>query len=182
MAVHGGAAEAEARREPTEARLGATETLTPAEARREQARLAATETLTPAEARREPTEARLAATETLTPAKARREPTEARPAAAMSPAPAEMPKQPRECSQGTPQPQQLRDQPKGHSARQQQELEEPSPPNMDWPRSQGEEDVMHSSRRAESQDETAAEVRPCPPRMWSEDAGELGRQPKWQRR
>jgi hypothetical protein len=88
---------------------------------------------------------------------------EAQLAAAMSLARAEMPKQPQECSQRTPQPQQLRDQPKGHSVRQQQELEEPSPPNTDWPRSQGEEDAMHNSRRAEPQDETAAEVRPTPP-------------------
>jgi hypothetical protein len=84
---------------------------------------------------------------------------EAQLAAAMSLAPAEMPKQP----QRTPQPQHLRDQPKGHSARQQQVLEKPSPPNMDWPRSQGEEEAMHNSRRAEPQDETAAEVRPTPP-------------------
>jgi hypothetical protein len=62
-----------------------------------------------------PTETRLAATETMTPAVARREPTEARLAAAMSLAPEEMPKQPRECSQRTPQPHHLRDQPKGHS-------------------------------------------------------------------
>jgi hypothetical protein len=109
------------------------------------------------------TEAWLAATETLTPAEARRGPTEARLAATESLAPAEMPKQPQECSQRTPQPQHLRDQPKGHSVRQQRELEEPSPSNMDWPRSQGEEDAMHNSRRAESQDETAAEVQPMPP-------------------
>jgi hypothetical protein len=80
----------------------------------------------------------------------------------MSLAPAETPKQPQECSQRTPQPQHLRDQPKGHSVRQQQKLEEPSPPNMDWPRSQGEEDAMHNSRRAKLQEETAAEVRPTP--------------------
>ncbi len=47
--------------------------------------------------------------------------------------------------------------------RQQQELEVPSPPNMDWSRSQGEEDAMHNSRQAEPQEETAAEVRPTPP-------------------
>ena len=51
---------------------------------------------------------------------------EAQLAAAMSLAPAEMPEQPQECSQRTPQPQHLRDQPKGHSVRQQQKLEEPS--------------------------------------------------------
>ena len=84
-------------------------------------------------------------------------------AAAMSLAPAEMTKQPQECGQRTPQPQHLRDQPKGHSVRQQRELCEPSPSNVDWPRSQGEEDAMHNSRRAEPQDETAAEVQPTPP-------------------
>jgi hypothetical protein len=88
---------------------------------------------------------------------------EAQLAAVMSLAPGEMPKQPQECSQRTPQPKHLRDQPKGHSVLQQQELEEPSPPNMDWPSSQGEEDAMHNGRRAEPQDETAAEVRPTPP-------------------
>ncbi|MFN9940934.1 MAG: hypothetical protein ACK56I_15800, partial [bacterium] len=76
-------------------------------------------------------------------------PTEARLAVTESLAPAEMTKQPQECGQRTPQPQQLRDQPKGHSVRQQQELYEPSPSNMDWPRSQGEEDAMHNSRRTE---------------------------------
>ena len=69
--------------------------------------------------------------------------------AAMSLAPAEMPEQPRECSQRTPQPQHLRDQSKGHSVRQQRELYEPSPSNMDWPRNPGEEDAMHNSRHAE---------------------------------
>jgi hypothetical protein len=124
----------------------------------------------PAEARVEPPEAQQAATGTLAPTEAHREPTEAQLAAtkaqlaaAMSLAPAETPKQPQECSQRTPQPQHLRDQPKGQSVRQQQKLEEPSPPNMDWPRSQGEEDAMHNSRRAQPQDETAAEVRPTPP-------------------
>jgi hypothetical protein len=34
---------------------------------------------------------------------------------------------------------------------------------MDWSRSQGEEDVMHNSRRAEPQDETAAGVWAMPP-------------------
>ncbi len=43
-------------------------------------------------------------------------------AAAASLAPAEMTKQPQECGQRTPQPQHLRDQPKGHSVRQQREL------------------------------------------------------------
>jgi hypothetical protein len=143
--------------------------------------LAATETLTPAEACREPTEARLAATETLTPAKARREPTEARLAAAMSLAPAEMPKQPRECSQRTPQPQQLRDQPKGHRARQQQELEKLHP--LTW--------ISHVARAKRTRCTTAGELShkmrrlpKCgqrPRRMRPEDAGELGRQPKWQR-
>jgi hypothetical protein len=97
------------------------------------------------------------------PAKARVEPPEAQLAAAMSLAPAEMPKQPQECNQRTPQPQHLRDQPKGHSVRQQQELEEPPPPHMDQSHSQGEEDAMHNSRRAETQDETAARVRAMPP-------------------
>ncbi len=97
------------------------------------------------------------------PAEARVELPEVQLAAAMSLAPAETPKQPQECSQRTPQPQHLRDQPKGHSVRQQQELEEPSPPHMDWSRSQGEEDAMHNSRRAEPQDETAAGVRAMPP-------------------
>ncbi len=69
-------------------------------------------------------------------------------AAAASLASAEMTKQPQECGQRTPQPQHLRDQPRGHSVRQQRELYEPSPSNVDWPRSQGEEDVMHNSRRA----------------------------------
>jgi hypothetical protein len=72
------------------------------------------------------------------PAEARVEPPEAQLAAAMSLASAETPKQPQECSQRTPQPQHLRDQPKGHSVRQQQELEAPSPPHTDRPRSQGE--------------------------------------------
>jgi hypothetical protein len=81
----------------------------------------------------------------------------------MSLAPAETPKQPQECSQRTQQPQHQRDQPKGHSVRQQQKLEEPSPPHMDGSRSQGKEDAMHNSRRAEPQDETAAGVRAMPP-------------------
>jgi hypothetical protein len=102
-------------------------------------------------------EAQLAATEAKVAA------TEVQLAAAMSLAPAETPKQPQECSQRTQQPQHQRDQPKGHSVRQQQKLEEPSPPHMDWSRSQGEEDAMHNSRRAEPQDETAAGVRAMPP-------------------
>ncbi len=97
------------------------------------------------------------------PAEARVEPPEAQLAAAMSLTSAETPKQPQECSQRTPQPQHLRDQPKGHSVRQQQDLEEPSPPHTDRPRSQGEEDVMHNSRRAEPQDETTAGEQAMPP-------------------
>jgi hypothetical protein len=81
----------------------------------------------------------------------------------MSLAPAEMPEQPQECSQRTPQPQHLRDQPKGHSVRQQRELGETSPPHTDRPRSQGQEDTMQNSRRAEPQDETADGVRAMPP-------------------
>jgi len=100
---------------------------------------------------------------------------EAQLADASSLAPAEMPKQPQECSQRTPQPQHLRDQPKGHSVRQQQELEEPSLPNMDWPRSQGEEDAMHSQMRR------LLECRKCPRQMRSEGAGRLGNWMKWQR-
>jgi hypothetical protein len=68
-------------------------------------------------------------------------------AAAASLAPAEVTKQPQECGQRTPQPQ--RDQPKGQSVRQQRELYELSPSNMVWPRSQGEEDAMHYSRRTD---------------------------------
>jgi hypothetical protein len=68
-----------------------------------------------------------------------------------------------ECSQRTQQPQHQRDQPKGHSLRQQQKLEEPSPPHMDWSRSQGKGDAMHNSRRADPPDETAAGVRAMPP-------------------
>jgi hypothetical protein len=36
-----------------------------------------------------------------------------------------------------------------NSVRQQRELYEPSPSNVDWPRSQGKEDAMHNSQRAE---------------------------------
>ncbi len=78
-------------------------------------------------------------------------------------APAETPKQPQECSQRTQQPQHQRDQPKGHSLWQQQKLEEPSPPHMDWSRSQGRGEAMHNSRRAEPPDEMAARVRAMPP-------------------
>ncbi len=121
--------------------------------------LAATETLTPAEARMEPTGAHLVATETLATSEARMEPTEVQLAATESLVPAEVPRQAQECSQRTQQPQHQRDQPKGHSVRQQQELEEPSPPHMDWSRSQGEEDMMHNSQRATPPDKTAAGVR-----------------------
>jgi hypothetical protein len=100
---------------------------------------------------------------------------EAQLAAAMSLAPAETPKQPQECNQRTPQPQHQRDQPKGHSVRQQQELEEPSPPHIDWSRSQGEEDAMHSQMRR------LPECRKCPRQMRSEGAGRLGNWMKWQR-
>jgi hypothetical protein len=45
------------------------------------------------------------------------------------------------------------------------------------------EDAMRGSRRAKPPDETAAGVRAAPlTDAGSEDAGELGRQPKWQRR
>ncbi len=111
----------------------------------------------PAEARVEPPEVQQAVTEAKLAA------TEAQLAGTMSLAPMETPKQPQECSQRTPQPQHLRDQPKGHSVRQQQELEEPSPPHMDRSRSQGEEDAMDNSRRDEPQDEMAAGVQAMPP-------------------
>jgi hypothetical protein len=134
--------------QPTVAQLAATETLAPTEARREhtevqlaatEAQLAATETLAPTEARREHTEAQLAATEA-------------------SPAPAEAHRQAQECSRRTQQPKHQRDQPMGHSVRQQQELEEPSPPHMDWSCSKGREDAIHNSRRATPPDKTAAGV------------------------